>query len=73
MGTQIGWDQRRLFYFEDDWSDPSSTDIQEKLSSGNPSIEVGVGQYGDELYVSPTNPEPGEAEMIAEALHAEFR
>jgi hypothetical protein len=73
MGTQIGWDQRRLFYFEDDWSGPSSTDIQEKLPSGNPSIEVGVGQYGDELYVSPTNLEPGEVEMIAEALHAEFR
>ena len=61
-----------VFYFEDDWNGPSSTDIQEKLASGNPSIEVGVGQYADELYVSPTNLEPGEAEMIAEALRAEF-
>jgi len=58
--------------FEDNWNGPSSTDIQKKLTSGNPSIEVGVGQYGYELYVSPTNLEPGEEEMIAEALQAEF-
>ncbi|MDA1280337.1 MAG: aminotransferase class V-fold PLP-dependent enzyme [Chloroflexi bacterium] len=62
-----------VFYFEPDWDGPSSKDIQEKLASGDPSIHVGVGSYGDELYVSPVALEQGEAEIVAQALRSEFR
>jgi L-seryl-tRNA(Ser) seleniumtransferase len=62
-----------VFYFEDDWSGPSSTEIQEKLAAGDLNIQVGVGSYGDELYVSPVALESGEAEIVAEALRAAFQ
>jgi hypothetical protein len=51
---------------------PSSKEIQANLAAGNPSIHVGVGDYGDELYVSPVALESGEAEIVAEALRAAF-
>ena len=60
------------FYFEDGWDGPASTAIQERLAAGTPSIHVGVGQYGDEIYVSPVALEPGEAEVVAEALRGEL-
>ena len=62
-----------VFYFEDDWSGPSSKEIQDKLAAGDPNIQVGVGSYGDELYVSPVALESGEAETVAEALRAAFQ
>ena len=61
-----------VFYFEDGWDGPASTAIQERLAAGTPSIHVGVGQYGDEIYVSPVALEPGEAEVVAEALRGEL-
>jgi hypothetical protein len=59
-----------VFYFEKSWGGPSSKDIQQQLASGNPSIHVGTGNYSDELYVSPVTLEPGEAEIVAEAIRA---
>ncbi|MDA1282086.1 MAG: hypothetical protein O2921_05615 [Chloroflexi bacterium] len=61
-----------VFYFEEDWGGPSSKEIQDVLSAGDPSIHVGVGSYGDELYVSPVALEQGEAELVAEALREQF-
>jgi len=61
------------FYFEDGWTGPSSKEIQEKLAAGDPNIQVGVGNYGDELHISPVALEEGEAEIIAAALRAEFQ
>jgi L-seryl-tRNA(Ser) seleniumtransferase len=61
------------FYFEEGWDGPTSKEIQESLAAGDPSIHVGIGNYGDEIYVSPTALEPGDAEIIAQALRAEFR
>jgi D-glucosaminate-6-phosphate ammonia-lyase len=58
------------FYFEEDWDGPSSEEIQERLLAGDPSISVGTGSYGNELYVSPTALEDGEAEIVAEAIRA---
>lgn len=62
-----------VFYFEEGWDGPSSSDIQQTLAAGDPSIHVGVGNYADELYVSPVALEEGEAELVAEALHAALR
>jgi len=59
-------------YFDEGWDGPSSKEIQDNLASGNPSIQVGVGSYGDELYVSPVALEPDEAEIVAEALRSAF-
>ena len=61
------------FYFEDGWDGPSSKEIQEKLAEGDPNIQVGVGNYGDELHISPVALEPGEAEIVAAALKAAFQ
>ena len=61
------------FYFEDGWDGPSSKEIQEKLAAGDPNIQVGVGNYADELHISPVALEPGEAEIVAAALRAEFQ
>lgn len=61
------------FYFDDDWDGPSASDIQDRLASGNPSIHVGVGNEVGEIYVSPVALEPGEAEMVAEALRMALR
>ena len=61
-----------VFYFDARWDGPSSKEIQANLAVGNPSIHVGVGTYGDELYVSPVALESGEAETVAEALRAAF-
>jgi len=61
-----------VFYFDERWDGPSSKEIQANLAAGNPSIHVGVGNYGDELYVSPVALESGEAETVAEALRAAF-
>ncbi len=61
-----------VFYFDESWDGPSSKEIQDALASGDPSIHVGVGSYGDELYVSPVALESGEAELVAAALRAQF-
>jgi len=61
------------FYFDDNWDGPSASDIQDRLTSGNPSIHVGVGNEVGEIYVSPVALEPGEAEMVAEALRMALR
>ena len=61
-----------VFYFEENWDGPSSVVIQERLAALDPAIHVGVGNYGDELYVSPVALEPGEAEFVAEALGSEM-
>jgi L-seryl-tRNA(Ser) seleniumtransferase len=61
-----------VFYFEEGWDGPSSKEIQDALSAGDPSIHVGVGSYGDELYISPVALEPGEAELVAETLRKQF-
>jgi L-seryl-tRNA(Ser) seleniumtransferase len=61
------------FYFDKGWDGPSSKEIQEKLAAGNPSIHVGVGNDRGELHVSPVALEPGEAEIVAQALHAELQ
>ena len=61
-----------VFYFEEGWDGPSSKEIQDALAAGDPSIHVGVGSYGDELYISPVALEPGEAELVAETLRNQF-
>lgn len=61
------------FYFEDGWDGPSSKEIQESLAAGDPSIQVGIGNYSDELYVSPTALEEGEAEIVAKAIRAALK
>jgi len=61
------------FYFDDDWDGTSASDIQDRLAAGNPSIHVGVGNEVGEIYVSPVALEPGEAEMVAEALRMALR
>ncbi|MEX0763093.1 MAG: aminotransferase class V-fold PLP-dependent enzyme [Dehalococcoidia bacterium] len=61
-----------VFYYTDAWDGTPSTVIQERLASQSPSIHVGVGRYADEIYVSPVALEPGEAEVVAEALRAEL-
>ncbi len=57
-----------VFYFEKGWTGPTSKEIQDRLADQDPSIQVGVGNYADELSVSPTALEPGEAEVIAAAI-----
>jgi L-seryl-tRNA(Ser) seleniumtransferase len=57
-----------VFYFDSDWRGPSSKEVQERLAALDPSIQVGTGNYADELYVSPTALEPGEAELVAAAV-----
>jgi len=61
-----------VFYFDEGWRGPSSKEIQDRLAAGNPSIQIGFGSYGDELFVSPVALEPGEQEIVAEALRAAF-
>ena len=61
-----------VFYFDEDWDGSPSSVIQERLTAGSTPIHVGTGSYADELYVSPVALEPGEAEVVAEALRAEF-
>ena len=61
------------FYFDDDWDGPSASEIQDRLAAGNPSIHVGVGNDVGEIYVSPVALEPGEAELVAEALWTVLR
>ena len=60
------------FYFDEGWDGPSAVEIQEKLASGDPSIHVGVGNDVGELHVSPVALEPGEAEIVAQALRTEL-
>ncbi len=61
------------FYFDEDWDGPSAVEIQEKLASGDPSIHVGAGAEVGELFVMPVALEPGEAEIIAQAVRAELQ
>ena len=61
-----------VFYFDENWDGPPSSVIQERLAAGSMPIHVGTGSYADELYVSPVALEPGEAEVVVEALRAEF-
>ncbi|MCZ6539470.1 MAG: hypothetical protein O6922_06560 [Chloroflexi bacterium] len=61
------------FYFDAGWEGPPVTEIQEKLASGDPSIHVGMGNDAGELYVSPVALEPGEAEIVAQALRTELQ
>jgi len=58
------------FYFDDDWDGPSASEIQEKLAAGDPSIHVGAGADVGELFVMPVALEPGEAEVVSEAIRA---
>ena len=62
-----------VFYFEDGWDGPTSTEIHESLLAGDPSIQVAAGQHGEDLYVSPVALEPGEADIVAEALRSELQ
>ena len=61
------------FYFDEGWDGASASDIQEKLAAGDPSIHVGVGKDVGELFVMPVALEPGEAEVVADALGVAFR
>ncbi|MBN4074211.1 aminotransferase class V-fold PLP-dependent enzyme [bacterium AH-315-D21] len=61
------------FYFDETWNGPSASEIQEKLAAGDPSIHVGVGNDLGELHVMPVALEPGEAEIVAQAIRAELR
>ena len=58
---------------DDDRDGPSASEIQDRLAAGNPSIHVGVGNEVGEIYVSPVALEPGEAELVAEALWTVLR
>ncbi|MDA0677212.1 MAG: aminotransferase class V-fold PLP-dependent enzyme [Chloroflexi bacterium] len=57
-----------VFYFDDGWNGPSSKVIQARLAGMDPEIHVGIGNYSDELYVSPVALEQGEAELVANAI-----
>jgi L-seryl-tRNA(Ser) seleniumtransferase len=61
------------FYFDDDWDGPTAAQVQEKLAAGDPSIHVGAGEDAGEIFVMPVALEPGDAELIAEALRAELQ
>lgn len=61
------------FYFDADWGGPSASDIRDRLASGDPSIHVGVGADLGELFVMPVALEPGEAEIVAQAIRTELQ
>ncbi len=61
-----------VVYFRDGWAGASSSAVLERLASREPSIRIGQGGYGDELFISPVTLCEGEEEAVGRALREEL-
>jgi L-seryl-tRNA(Ser) seleniumtransferase len=61
-----------VVYFNDDWDGPDSRTILERLAARTPSIRLGYGKRGDELFVAPVTLQPGDEAEVATALREEL-
>ncbi len=61
-----------VIYFNEDWDGLDSLTIRERLAARTPSIRLGYGQRGDELFVAPVTLQPGDEEEITTALLEEL-
>lgn len=61
-----------VVYFNDEWDGPESRTILERLAARTPSIRLGFGKRGDELFVAPVTLQPGDEEEVAIAIREEL-
>ena len=61
-----------VIYFDSGWDGPSSTEVQQALMQGTPSIYVGQGGYRDELWVSAATLQDGEEHIVARRMREEL-
>lgn len=61
-----------VVYFKPGWNGPSSEDILDRLAKRSPSVRIGRGGYGDELFVTPVTLRDGDEKVLAQALQEEL-
>jgi len=61
-----------VVYFNDDWDGSKSRTILERLAARSPSVRLGYGKRGDELFVAPVTLSPGDEKEVARAIREEL-
>ena len=61
-----------VIYFKEDWDGRDSREILASLAARTPSIRLGYGKRGNELFVAPVTLRPGDEDEISVALREEL-
>ena len=61
-----------VIYFKEDWDGRDSREILASLAARTPSIRLGYGKRGNELFVAPVTLQPGDEDEISVALREEL-
>lgn len=61
-----------VVYFDKSWKGPDSQTVLDRLAARSPSVRIGRGNYGDELFVTPITMLPGDEDEVARALREEL-
>jgi hypothetical protein len=59
-------------YFNDDWDGPDSQTIIANLAARTPSIRLGYGKRGNEIFVAPVTLQAGDEAEVSKALREEL-
>jgi L-seryl-tRNA(Ser) seleniumtransferase len=59
-------------YFRDGWEGPDGEAVLARLAARVPSIRVGIGNYGNELFITPVTLKDGEEHVVARALREDL-
>ena len=61
-----------VVYFNDDWDGPDSQTIIANLAARTPSIRLGYGKRGNEIFVAPVTLQAGDEAEVSKALREEL-
>jgi L-seryl-tRNA(Ser) seleniumtransferase len=61
-----------VVYFKDDWDGPDSQTIIANLAARTPSIRLGYGKRGNEIFVAPVTLQAGDEAEVSKALREEL-
>ena len=61
-----------VIYFKEDWNGRESREILENLADRTPSIRLGYGKRGNELFIAPVTLQPGDEDEVSSALREEL-
>lgn len=61
-----------VIYFTPEWRGSSPSEIQQRLTEGDPSVHIGRGGFGDELWVTPVTLQDGEETIVGQRLREEL-
>lgn len=59
-------------YFRNGWTGPDAEGVLKRLAARRPSIRVGAGNYGNELFITPVTLKDGEEHVVARALREDL-